>query len=154
VRLTPTLRAAPFTFSLRDPGHGISFAIGEGDDGSPLLSYSVIHAFYQLPDGSKWAEHTDLYDVDDLRTAGKLAKLPFRQLTEGLRCASLRCVPPALAPLGGSQRVRSAAVSLPCATSSGQPHKTFRSSRAAARGSAPAPRALRSLWRRLKKPLP
>ncbi len=77
--------AEPFTFTLRDPGHGISFAIGEGDDGSPLLSYSVIHAFYQLPDGSKWAEHTDLYDVDDLRTAGKLAKLPFRQLTEGLR---------------------------------------------------------------------
>ena len=78
--------AAPFTFSLRDPGHGISFAIGEGDDGSPLLSYSICHAYYQLPDGSKWAEHTDLYDVDDLRSAGKIAKLPFRQLTEGLRC--------------------------------------------------------------------
>ncbi len=82
--------AEPFTFSLREPSHGISFAIGEGDDGSPLLSYSVCHAFYQLPDGSKWAEHTDLYDVDDLRAASKRAKLPFRQLTEDLRCETGR----------------------------------------------------------------
>ena len=81
------MNAEPFFFSLREPWHGISFAIGEGDDGSPLLSYSVCHAFYELPDGSKWAEHTDLYDVDDLRAAGKRAKLPFRQLTEDLRCA-------------------------------------------------------------------
>ena len=47
----------------------------------------MCHAFYELPDGSTWAEHSDLYDVDDLRAAGKRAKLPFRQLTEDLRCA-------------------------------------------------------------------
>jgi hypothetical protein len=112
--------AEPFEFSLREPWHGISFAIGEGDDGSPLLSYSVCHAFYKLPDGApllacfvgggkrvitsassldallvtsaragtKWAEHTDLYDADDLRAAGKRVKLPFRQLTEDMRCGA------------------------------------------------------------------
>jgi hypothetical protein len=94
---------------MREPWHGISFAIGEGDDGSPLLSYSVCHAFYKLPDGAlqsqarlpprtrrsralaagtTWAEHTDLYDADDLKAAGKRAKLPFRQLTEDMRCVA------------------------------------------------------------------
>jgi hypothetical protein len=113
-------------FSLREPWHGISFAIGEGEDGSPLLSYSVVHAFYMLPDGAgtracasrprdgaeravriagcgagtKWAEHTDLCDVDDLRAAGKRAKLPFRQLTEDLRCVrAARAWLPQPAPL-------------------------------------------------------
>ena len=36
---------------------------GTGDDGSPLLSYSTLCALYQLPDGSKWAEHIDYYDM-------------------------------------------------------------------------------------------
>jgi len=55
-----------FTFSLKDPDHCACFNIGEGKDGSPLLSWSNLFAFYQLPDGSKWAEHGYLYDREDL----------------------------------------------------------------------------------------
>jgi hypothetical protein len=51
-------------------GHGISFNIGTGDDGSPLLSYSTLCALYQMPDGSKWAEHVDYFDLDDLQQHG------------------------------------------------------------------------------------
>lgn len=74
-----------YSFSVREPSHALSFAIGTGSDGSPLLTYSVPHAFYQLPDGSKWAEHTDLYDLDDVRAQGRKTKLPFRQLLEDIR---------------------------------------------------------------------
>ena len=49
-----------------DPEHCACFNIGEGKDGSPLLSWSNLFAFYELPDGSKWAEHGYLYDREDL----------------------------------------------------------------------------------------
>ena len=49
-----------------EPEHCACFNIGEGKDGSPLLSWSNLFAFYQLPDGSKWAEHGYLYDREDL----------------------------------------------------------------------------------------
>lgn len=59
-----------FTFDLTEPSeyvsHGACFNIGVGHDGSPLISYSSVRAFYQLPDGSMWAEHEDLYDSEDL----------------------------------------------------------------------------------------
>ena len=60
-----------FRFDLYQMGHGISFNIGTGGDGSPLLSYSTLCALYQLPDGSKWAEHVDYFDMDDLQQHGK-----------------------------------------------------------------------------------
>ena len=38
-----------------------------------IISYSNLHAFYQLPDGTTWAEHGHFYDQDDL--VGSLAYL-------------------------------------------------------------------------------
>eukprot|EP00877_Chromochloris_zofingiensis_P006217 jgi/Chrzof1/1849/Cz10g23180.t1 len=55
---------------LQDPNHGICFHIGEGPDGSPLLSWSTLYAIYELPDGSKWAEHSYLHDDDDITAFG------------------------------------------------------------------------------------
>lgn len=67
----------PFRFHLAQPGHGVSFGTGVGSGGELLLSYSVCHAFYTLPDGTNWAEHTNLLDQDDLQAAAPLAQPPF-----------------------------------------------------------------------------
>lgn len=50
---------------------GISFNIGTGTDGTPLLSYSTLCALYEMPDGGKWAEHVDYFDLDDLQQHGR-----------------------------------------------------------------------------------
>ena len=69
-----------FRFDLYQMGHGISFNIGTGRDGTPLLSYSTLCALYQLPDGSKWAEHVDYFDLDDLQQhAKKLRRRDWRR---------------------------------------------------------------------------
>ena len=47
-------------------GHAACFNIGVGPDGTPLISWSDLHVLYQLPDGSKWAEHGHLHDAEDL----------------------------------------------------------------------------------------
>lgn len=64
---------AVFRFDVRRPklGHGVSFNIGAGPDGTPLLSYSSLRALYELPDGSKWCEHVDYYDLDDVRQTAR-----------------------------------------------------------------------------------
>ena len=51
---------------LPDTDHCACFNIGLGSDGSPLLSWSHLYAFYRLPDGSTWAEHDYLHDAEDL----------------------------------------------------------------------------------------
>ena len=64
-----------FKFDLTEPltynSHGACFNIGIGNDGSPLISYSIVRSFYQLPDGSMWAEHEDFYDSEDLDALAK-----------------------------------------------------------------------------------
>ena len=55
-----------YRFSTADKAHCASFNIGDGHDGSPLISWSDLHHMYTLPDGSKWAEHGLLYDSEDL----------------------------------------------------------------------------------------
>eukprot|EP00959_Pyramimonas_sp_CCMP1952_P377362 7904034-Pyramimonas_sp.AAC.1 len=52
---------------LDDPGHAACFRMSEsGDDMTMRISYSNLYSLYQLPDGSKWAEHGYFYDADDL----------------------------------------------------------------------------------------
>ena len=62
----PDSAAKAYLFSVEDREHCACFNIGEGADGSPLISWSDLVALYQLPDGSKWAEHGSLYDIEDL----------------------------------------------------------------------------------------
>jgi hypothetical protein len=40
----------------------------------PEVSYSVIHSIYQTVDGTRWAEHTDFYDLDDFRKQAESLK--------------------------------------------------------------------------------
>ena len=39
-----------------------------GDDGqpNPIISWSDLHVLYQLPDGTKWAEHGNFFDSEDV----------------------------------------------------------------------------------------
>ena len=55
-----------YAFSVLEPEHGACFNIGMGPDGTALISYSDLFGFYQLPDGTKWAEHGYLYDREDV----------------------------------------------------------------------------------------
>ncbi len=55
-----------YSFDLADTAHGACFNIGMGPDGSPLISWSDLHALYELPDGTKWAEHGFFHDVEDM----------------------------------------------------------------------------------------
>lgn len=55
-----------YHFSLASPQHCACFNIGEGPDGSPLISWSDLVALYRLADGTTWAEHGTLYDAEDL----------------------------------------------------------------------------------------
>ena len=57
-----------YRFDLLDRVHGACFNIGMGPDRTPLISWSDLYNFYQLPDGTKWAEHGCLYDREDLVT--------------------------------------------------------------------------------------
>ena len=57
------------------PIHCPCFHIGEGPDGTPLLSWSTVYCFYTLPDGTKWAEHSFLHDEDDLIAMGEKSGL-------------------------------------------------------------------------------
>ena len=77
--------ARPFHFRLSVRSDGIGFNIGTGSDGSPLLSYSLPLSFYSLADGSAWCEHVNCYDADDIKKAGKQAKLAFKGLTDGMQ---------------------------------------------------------------------
>ena len=62
----PDFAAKAYLFLVADREHCACFNIGEGPDGSPLISWSDLLALYQLPDGSTWAEHGTLYDTEDL----------------------------------------------------------------------------------------
>ena len=63
--VSPFPRAPP-PLAWTDRTHCASFHMGVGKDGSPILSWSDLFAFYQLPDGSKWAEHGYFHDAEDL----------------------------------------------------------------------------------------
>ena len=55
-----------YHFILADASHGACFNIGLSAAGAILISWSQLHSLYQLPDGSKWAEATNLIDREDL----------------------------------------------------------------------------------------
>ncbi|KAL3136053.1 hypothetical protein ABBQ32_007083 [Trebouxia sp. C0010 RCD-2024] len=61
-----------YVFDLDDPTHCACFNIGQSDvvddDGqaSPVIGWNDLYVLYQLPDGSKWAEHGSFYDCEDL----------------------------------------------------------------------------------------
>lgn len=40
--------------------------VDEEGQASPVISWSDLHVLYQLPDGTKWAEHGTFYDCEDL----------------------------------------------------------------------------------------
>jgi hypothetical protein len=82
-----------YCFSLADKTHGLSFHIGQGDDGTPLINYALATAFYRLRDGSLWAEHMVLLDALDVRDLGRRNKIPFRSLTDDMRPDELVLVP-------------------------------------------------------------
>ena len=81
-----------FTFDLADTSHGACFNIGLGRDGSPIISWSDLHALYELPDGTKWAEHGFFHDAEDMvrlpeEHIGALLEMVVRDFstdTEGL----------------------------------------------------------------------
>ena len=75
------------------------------------MSYSVVHALYQLPDGRAFAEHTDLYDADDLQKFAAKRGCSASQLAPdgGLLCAGPRaCDGASGRGAGGEARVRGA----------------------------------------------
>ena len=45
---------------------GQSDVLDEDGEANPIISWSDLHVLYQLPDGSKWAEHGNFYDCEDL----------------------------------------------------------------------------------------
>lgn len=47
-------------------GVGQSDVVDEHGQASPVIGWNDLHILYQLPDGSKWAEHGSLYDSEDL----------------------------------------------------------------------------------------
>ncbi|KAL0032654.1 hypothetical protein WJX79_000612 [Trebouxia sp. C0005] len=61
-----------YCFDLDDFQHCACFNIGQSDvvdeegQASPVISWSDLHVLYQLPDGTKWAEHGTFYDCEDL----------------------------------------------------------------------------------------
>ena len=63
-----------YAFSLDSPEHGACFNIGLGPDGTALISYSDLCALYELPDGTKWAEHGALYDMEDMVPSPPLSR--------------------------------------------------------------------------------
>ena len=40
--------------------------VDEDGQASPVIGWNDLHMLYQLPDGSKWAEHGSFYDCEDL----------------------------------------------------------------------------------------
>ena len=77
----PDSESKAYLFSVADQEHCACFNIGEGQDGSPLISWSDMMVLYQLPDGTKWAEHGSLYDTEDLviPVSSLGQSLPFAQ---------------------------------------------------------------------------
>ncbi|CAL8460566.1 g95 [Coccomyxa elongata] len=69
-----------YRFDLADPVHGACFNIGIGPDGSPLISWSNLHALYELPDGTKWAEHGFFHDAEDMEDLARKKGRPFARL--------------------------------------------------------------------------
>ena len=45
---------------------GQSDVVDEHGQASPVIGWNDLHILYQLPDGSMWAEHGNLYDSEDL----------------------------------------------------------------------------------------
>lgn len=45
---------------------GQSDVLDEEGQANPIISWSDLHVLYQLPDGSKWAEHGNFFDCEDL----------------------------------------------------------------------------------------
>lgn len=54
------------TFSMTIWCSGQSEVVDEDGQASPVIGWNDLHILYQLPDGSKWAEHGSLYDYEDL----------------------------------------------------------------------------------------
>lgn len=69
-----------YKFNLNSPWHCASLNLGQGPDGSPLLSYSDIHCFYELPDGSKWIQHGHFWDADDIKEHARKRGLSYDHL--------------------------------------------------------------------------
>ncbi|KAK9841993.1 hypothetical protein WJX81_003057 [Elliptochloris bilobata] len=67
----PDSPGAHFGFDLADAAHAACFNVGVGPDGGTLISWSPLHALYALPDGSAWAEHSNLWDVEDLASQAR-----------------------------------------------------------------------------------
>lgn len=49
---------------------GQSEASDEDGEPNPIISWSDLHALYQLPDGTKWAEHGNYFDSEDMVSTG------------------------------------------------------------------------------------
>lgn len=51
-----------------NPAHCACFNMGtlSPADGSPVISWSDLRAFYRLPDGTAWAEHGYFHDAEDM----------------------------------------------------------------------------------------
>lgn len=76
----PDDKSHVFNFNVNTPWHCASLNLGEGADGSPLISYSDIHCFYRLPDGTQWVQHGHFWDIDDIKEHAKKHGLKYNHL--------------------------------------------------------------------------
>lgn len=58
-----------YLFDLKDPMHCPCFNIGVDAEDSTIISWSDLHCLYCLADGTKWAEHGNYHDLEDLVSA-------------------------------------------------------------------------------------
>mmetsp|Transcript_1020 Transcript_1020/g.6431 ORF Transcript_1020/g.6431 Transcript_1020/m.6431 type:complete len:383 (-) Transcript_1020:889-2037(-) len=78
--IDPDDKSHVFNFNVNAPWHCASLNLGEGADGSPLISYSDIHCFYRLPDGTQWVQHGHFWDTDDIKEHAKKHGLKYDHL--------------------------------------------------------------------------
>ncbi len=55
---------------------GQSDVVDEEGQASPVISWSDLHVLYQMPDGTKWAEHGNFYDCEDLVSVQNTIPIP------------------------------------------------------------------------------
>ena len=89
----PDAPGAHFMFDLADAAHAACFNMGVGPDAGTLISWSPLHALYTMPDGTAWAEHSNLWDAEDLvrgmAPATPRADLSKQRWFEGVRLGSV-----------------------------------------------------------------
>ena len=67
---------------------GQSDVVDENGQTSPVIGWNDLHILYQLPDGSMWAEHGNLFDSEDLVSCHWLLTLCVHNLSASLKVSA------------------------------------------------------------------